>query len=114
MQIFSECLPKIGERQPVDRNGKEIQMLVQRSQVGSVIGRGGYKIKETREKTGAQIKVFADCLPDSSERVVSISGSPLFFQFNVTGATAGVGFPQLGLVAGPQVGQALGCFSSLG
>lgn len=24
-------------------------MLVQRSQVGSVIGRGGYKIKETRE-----------------------------------------------------------------
>ena len=37
------------QRQPSDRNGKEIQMLVQRSQVGSVIGRGGYKIKETRE-----------------------------------------------------------------
>ncbi|CAH3022574.1 unnamed protein product [Porites evermanni] len=75
IQIFSECLPKIGERQPSDRNGKEIQMLVQRSQVGSVIGRGGYKIKETREQTGAQIKVFADCLPDSTERVVSICGS---------------------------------------
>lgn len=37
------------QRQAQNPNGKEIQMLVQRSQVGSVIGRGGYKIKETRE-----------------------------------------------------------------
>ncbi|XP_078367451.1 heterogeneous nuclear ribonucleoprotein K homolog isoform X1 [Oculina patagonica] len=75
LSIFQECLPKIGERQTQNPNGKEIQMLVQRSQVGSVIGRGGYKIKETREQTGAQIKVFADCLPNSTERIVSIRGT---------------------------------------
>ena len=44
------------KRQPTDRNGKEVQMLVQRSQVGSVIGRGGYKIKETREVI--ELKLF--------------------------------------------------------
>ena len=44
------------KRQSTDRNGKEVQMLVQRSQVGSVIGRGGYKIKETREVL--ELKLF--------------------------------------------------------
>ena len=41
-------------------------------------------------------------------------GSPLFFQFRVTGAWAGVGFWQVGLMAGLWLGQALRCSSYLG
>ncbi|XP_032233402.1 heterogeneous nuclear ribonucleoprotein K isoform X1 [Nematostella vectensis] len=71
LDILAEVVPKIGEVQ----YGHEIQMLVQRSQVGSIIGRAGYKIKEIREGSGANVKVFADCLPNSTERVVTMSGS---------------------------------------
>lgn len=47
--VDTVCYILLFQRQTQNPNGKEIQMLVQRSQVGSVIGRGGYKIKETRE-----------------------------------------------------------------
>ncbi|WP_395239556.1 KH domain-containing protein, partial [Salmonella sp. s54412] len=49
-------------------------MLVQQSQAGSIIGRAGFKIKNLRETTNTFIKVFSDCLPDSTERIVAIQG----------------------------------------
>jgi heterogeneous nuclear ribonucleoprotein K len=50
-------------------------MLVHQSQVGGIIGKAGYKIKEIRDASGANIKVFQTCAPQSTERVVSVTGS---------------------------------------
>lgn len=44
------------------------------SQCGSLIGKGGSKIKEIREVTGASIQVASEMLPNSTERAVTISG----------------------------------------
>ncbi|XP_013875343.1 poly(rC)-binding protein 4 [Austrofundulus limnaeus] len=38
--------------------------------------KGGSKIKEIGETTGAQVQVAGDMLPDSTERAVTISGTP--------------------------------------
>lgn len=45
------------------------------SQCGFIIGKGGCKIKEIRESSGAAIQVASDMLPNSTERLVSITGT---------------------------------------
>ncbi|KFV82435.1 Poly(rC)-binding protein 2, partial [Struthio camelus australis] len=45
-------------------------------QCGSLIGKGGCKIKEIRESTGAQVQVAGDMLPNSTERAITIAGIP--------------------------------------
>ncbi|CAE1300055.1 HNRNPK [Acanthosepion pharaonis] len=55
----------------------EMRVLVHQSQAGCIIGRAGFKIKELREKTGANIKVYSTCCPQSTDRVVAISGRPV-------------------------------------
>ena len=51
------------------------RLVVPASQCGSLIGKGGSKIKEIREVTGASIQVASEMLPNSTERAVTISGS---------------------------------------
>lgn len=41
----------------MDKLDSEMKVLVHESHAGAVIGRGGSRIKELREKTGAQLKV---------------------------------------------------------
>ncbi|XP_056147325.1 poly(rC)-binding protein 3 isoform X2 [Lampris incognitus] len=53
-----------------------LRLVFPGSQCGSLIGKGGSKIKEIRETTGAQVQVAGDMLPDSTERAVTISGAP--------------------------------------
>lgn len=50
-------------------------MIVPASQCGPLIGKGGSKIKEIRDSTGAAMQVAADMLPNSTERCVNISGT---------------------------------------
>jgi len=50
------------------------RLVVPASQCGSLIGKGGSKIKEIREITGASIQVASEMLPNSTERAVTISG----------------------------------------
>ncbi|XP_029907383.1 poly(rC)-binding protein 4 [Myripristis murdjan] len=52
-----------------------LRLVIPASQCGSLIGKGGSKIKEIRETTGAQVQVAGDLLPNSTERGVTISGS---------------------------------------
>uniref|UniRef100_A0A915HNM3 K Homology domain-containing protein n=1 Tax=Romanomermis culicivorax TaxID=13658 RepID=A0A915HNM3_ROMCU len=52
----------------------EIKVLIHQSQAGAIIGRGGTRIKELRETTGTAIKVFGECCPQSSDRVVVVGG----------------------------------------
>ena len=50
------------------------RLVVPASQCGSLIGKGGSKIKEIREITGASIQVASEMLPNSTERAVTVSG----------------------------------------
>ncbi|XP_064823124.1 poly(rC)-binding protein 2-like isoform X4 [Oncorhynchus masou masou] len=52
-----------------------LRLVIPASQCGSLIGKGGSKIKEIRETTGAQVQVAGDLLPNSTERGVTISGT---------------------------------------
>lgn len=52
-----------------------VRLVIPASQCGSLIGKGGAKIKEIRESTSAQIQVAGDLLPNSTERGVTISGN---------------------------------------
>jgi poly(rC)-binding protein 2/3/4 len=51
-----------------------LRLIVPASQCGSLIGKGGSKIKEIREVTGASVVVASEMLPNSTERTVTISG----------------------------------------
>ena len=52
----------------------ELNLLVQTSMIGSILGKGGRRIKEIREATNATVKVYEKCLPRSNERVIAIGG----------------------------------------
>ena len=58
----------------VPRPPVTLRLIVPASQCGSLIGKGGSKIKEIREITGASIQVASEMLPNSTERAVTISG----------------------------------------
>ncbi|CAL1284769.1 unnamed protein product [Larinioides sclopetarius] len=77
-EILLDVLPKLDDYSH-HRNMEfdcELRMLLHQSHAGCLIGKGGSRIKELREKTGAQIKIFSNCCPNSTERIVQISGYP--------------------------------------
>lgn len=84
VNVLKECLSLVHEppypvnagqgRGPKEPCQYEIDFLVHSSQVGGIIGKGGSRIKQIREETSAWIKVYQDCLPDCTERVVAIGG----------------------------------------
>lgn len=87
IKVLRGCLPLVHEPPyPVnagrggggegkEQNDYELDFLVHSSQVGGIIGRAGTRIKEIREQTNAQVKVYQECLADSTERVVAVGGS---------------------------------------
>ncbi|XP_069786178.1 heterogeneous nuclear ribonucleoprotein K isoform X5 [Narcine bancroftii] len=76
--ILSKIIPTLEEYQHY--KGKdfdcELRMLVHQSQAGSIIGVKGVKIKELRESTQTTIKLFQECCPHSTDRVVLLGGKP--------------------------------------
>uniref|UniRef100_A0A672Q1C3 Heterogeneous nuclear ribonucleoprotein K n=1 Tax=Sinocyclocheilus grahami TaxID=75366 RepID=A0A672Q1C3_SINGR len=52
----------------------ELRMLIHQSLAGSIIGVKGAKIKELRESTQTTIKLFQECCPQSTDRVVLVGG----------------------------------------
>jgi len=75
--IVTDLLPNLDDsttRDPDAPNG-EVKFLVHGSQAGGIIGKGGSKIKELREETGTQIRVFSEACPQSTDRVVLVSGA---------------------------------------
>lgn len=57
------------------KDGLSLKLIVPASQCGSLIGKGGSKIKEIREISGANVQVASDTLPGCTERCVTVSGS---------------------------------------
>ncbi|XP_035829694.1 heterogeneous nuclear ribonucleoprotein K isoform X7 [Aplysia californica] len=78
LDMLLEVLPEMEDQARNKRNDaeSEVRMIVHQSQAGCIIGRQGFKVKDLREKTGANIKVFSTCCPNSTDRVVAITGKP--------------------------------------
>lgn len=53
-----------------------LKLIVPASQCGSIIGKSGSKIKEIRDSSACAIQVQSEMLPNSTERTVTLSGSP--------------------------------------
>lgn len=53
-----------------------MRVLVHRSVVGAIIGKQGTVIKQTQNTTGARVQVSNDPLPNSTEKSITITGSP--------------------------------------
>lgn len=58
-----------------DGGEREIRLLIHQSVVGGIIGKSGTKVKEIRDNSGTQVKVFSTCCPQSTDRVVQINGT---------------------------------------
>ncbi|KAG0207227.1 hypothetical protein BGX28_001497 [Mortierella sp. GBA30] len=53
-----------------------IRLLVAHHRMGSVIGKGGSKIKEIQDASGARLVASEEILPASTERTITITGVP--------------------------------------
>ncbi|KAG8856869.1 hypothetical protein FRB91_000207 [Serendipita sp. 411] len=51
-----------------------IKFIIPHSRMGSVIGKGGAKIKEIQEASGARLNASEGMLPGSTERILSVTG----------------------------------------
>merc|ERR1719394_944985 len=73
-QVVEASMPFMFEDEN-EHKDKEIRVLFHQSIVGGIIGKGGSKISEIREQSGAVVKAYQNCAPNSSDRVVSIKGA---------------------------------------
>lgn len=53
-----------------------LYMIVSIAQCGSIIGKGGHRLRNVREKTGCQVKIPNEILPNSNEKVITFTGTP--------------------------------------
>ncbi|KZT05960.1 cytoplasmic protein [Laetiporus sulphureus 93-53] len=53
-----------------------IRLLISHNLMGSVIGRNGLKIKAIQDASGARMIASKEMLPQSTERIVEVQGSP--------------------------------------
>ncbi|KAL7668495.1 hypothetical protein ACOME3_009195 [Neoechinorhynchus agilis] len=70
-QTISAVFPLIGE---VSSGISEFRLLVHQSQAGAIIGRKGDRVKDLRTKHNLDIKIFSECCPSSTERIVRLKG----------------------------------------
>ncbi|XP_060847979.1 poly(rC)-binding protein 3-like [Rhopalosiphum padi] len=78
-ELIGQKVDEFFERQNSEWNGPKspltLKLIVPASQCGFIIGKGGNKIKEIRESSGAAILVASEMLSNSTERLVSITGT---------------------------------------
>lgn len=51
-------------------------MLISHNQMGTIIGRGGLKIKHIQDVSGVRMVAQKEMLPQSTERIVELQGNP--------------------------------------
>jgi heterogeneous nuclear ribonucleoprotein K len=68
-----QIISQIKDKDFKDQRDGEVRMLVHQSHAGAIIGRAGSKIKELREMTGSNLKVFQEVCPGSTDRILLIT-----------------------------------------
>ncbi|KAB5558308.1 hypothetical protein GE09DRAFT_963493 [Coniochaeta sp. 2T2.1] len=72
-----EGAPAMGMGGVVSGNGTHaIKLLISHNQMGTIIGRGGLKIKHIQDTSGVRMVAQKEMLPQSTERVVEVQGNP--------------------------------------
>ncbi|EPE10255.1 kh domain-containing protein [Ophiostoma piceae UAMH 11346] len=72
-----EGVPTLGMGGIVQGNGTHpLKLLISHNQMGTIIGRGGLKIKHIQDASGVRMVAQKEMLPHSSERIVEIQGTP--------------------------------------
>ncbi|KAK1884054.1 Heterogeneous nuclear ribonucleoprotein K [Dissostichus eleginoides] len=76
--ILLKIIPTLEEYQHYSGTDfdSELRLLIHQSLAGGIIGVKGAKIKELRENTQTTIKLFQECCPHSTDRVVLVGGKP--------------------------------------
>uniref|UniRef100_A0A1A8B1F1 Heterogeneous nuclear ribonucleoprotein K n=1 Tax=Nothobranchius furzeri TaxID=105023 RepID=A0A1A8B1F1_NOTFU len=77
-EILLKIIPTLEEYQHYSGTDFEceLRLLIHQSLAGGIIGVKGAKIKELRENTQTTIKLFQECCPHSTDRVVLVGGKP--------------------------------------
>ncbi|XP_073402122.1 heterogeneous nuclear ribonucleoprotein K isoform X2 [Dendrobates tinctorius] len=75
-EILKKIIPTLEEHYKGSDFDCELRLLIHQSLAGGIIGVKGAKIKELRENTQTTIKLFQECCPHSTDRVVLIGGKP--------------------------------------
>ncbi|XP_057687663.1 heterogeneous nuclear ribonucleoprotein K isoform X3 [Corythoichthys intestinalis] len=75
-EILLKIIPTLEEYQQYNGMDFEcdLRILIHQGLAGSIIGVKGAKIKELRENTKTSIKLYQDCCPQSTDRVVLVGG----------------------------------------
>ena len=72
--VLEAALPYMYEGEAEEGGDRELRLLIHQSIVGGIIGKSGQKIKEIRETSEANVKVYSACAPQSTERCVQVTG----------------------------------------
>ncbi|KAF2194953.1 poly-binding protein 4 [Zopfia rhizophila CBS 207.26] len=72
-----EGAPQMGMGGLIRNDGTHpIRLLISHNQMGTIIGRQGLKIKQIQDTSGVRMVAQKEMLPQSTERVVEVQGSP--------------------------------------
>ncbi|KND95078.1 RNA-binding protein rnc1 [Tolypocladium ophioglossoides CBS 100239] len=72
-----EGAPAMGMGGIVQSNGTHpIKLLISHNQMGTIIGRQGLKIKHIQDVSGVRMVAQKEMLPQSTERIVEVQGTP--------------------------------------
>ncbi|KAJ9136671.1 KH domain RNA-binding protein [Pleurostoma richardsiae] len=72
-----EGAPSMGMGGVVQGNGTHpIKLLISHNQMGTIIGRQGLKIKHIQDVSGVRMVAQKEMLPQSTERIVEVQGTP--------------------------------------
>ncbi|KAL7627012.1 RNA binding protein, heterogenous nuclear RNP-K like protein [Parahypoxylon ruwenzoriense] len=72
-----EGAPAMGMGGVIQSNGThQIKLLISHNQMGTIIGRQGLKIKHIQDVSGVRMVAQKDMLPQSTERIVEVQGTP--------------------------------------
>lgn len=72
-----EGAPAVGMGGVVQNSGTHpIKLLISHNQMGTIIGRQGLKIKHIQDSSGVRMVAQKEMLPQSTERIVEVQGTP--------------------------------------
>lgn len=80
----AEVTSLVGSDTSLGGNAATIRLLICHALMGAIIGKQGVTIKAIQEESGAKMVASKEMLPNSTERVIDITGSPLSVRKAVT------------------------------